>query len=812
MKGLKEDVINFMNFEDTEVDISVDLSSHLFGNLSQTARAKFFGIINCALREYCINKSKQILIMRQYGFLPSLISFWWNFENRLYDFAFQTAQIFEERAPREGTDQPQKYLNQTYFQIVRFGYNNWAEYVLKQKLINDELLSAFTLIMVNPHTYPFQDISFVSKIKSLFAKVELKTAAKIKAKANENGKDKSKGKAAEKDKVESEDEDVLLLRYISTYFKLFLKHKIMYKKECEEALKECSYIADMLPLYSKIDPESYDEGKSRIKYLLNKWGEYIVSRSECNEELSNSADSVFQSYEYIELMRMIFRCSPEIYMKEQIPKQVDIIYNICQKAGKTTDIPPDSLLSYYTNKILPIYKKCEGIVMESYEARKCFAEEFRSRLFPMKVLEIAQELFDYGDWDVLHCVWTMCRLISDYVIIISNAFIEHYKYSIQNFVKTKDERLQSIISEINNLVEKEFEKDEIILIARSTLYIPYQNDSQLVARARLLVEQAHEPLKMKVSIRELFDIVPYIKSKKDLFTDIGEFLQNQLLSQISPNVELERSLIDSMGQYAEIDLIDPLKKIVIEFANRYKFFDKVKEKIGAPPNVKISILSNQLWKDILKRQPIPALAEFDRIKRAFRAEFKLQNKNMDLVFCDPASVVEVKAKLVDSKQRELCLFNGVQFAIVKSFESQARVKHGTLVFNAKVDDADEQIEALVKAGLLIKIKGTDEYTIIRKFPSNLYRNFAKSYTSAENIALRQLREQDIEHSISCKIVRLLKQNRSGMTADDIVKDVIDSTKRFFIVKQEKIREQIRDLEIKKFIKNDFKTKRFVYAE
>jgi hypothetical protein len=203
---------------------------------------------------------------------------------------------------------------------------------------------------------------------------------------------------------------------------------------------------------------------------------------------------------------------------------------------------------------------------------------------------------------------------------------------------------------------------------------------------------------------------------------------------------------------------------------------------------------------------------FDGIKRAFANEYRIQNRNMNLVFCDPASVVEVKVKLSGSNQNELCLFNGVQYSIIKSFETKRQVKHDALLNNARVDDADEQIEALVNAGLLVKIKDKDEYKLVDKFPLETYRNFAKQYTSAENIALRMLKEQDIEHAISCQIVRILKINRAGMSADEIVHYITESTRKYFYVKHEKIREQIRDLKIKKFIKVDYKNDKFVYAE
>ena len=786
---------NFLDFmEGTTSEISIDpkLSSHLFAKTGyQASRAKFFGSINVAMRMHCIKLQEQIIIMRQYSFLPALIGTWWNFENKLYDLANQVSQIFEERSIKEYGEQPLKVLNQTYFQVVRFGFNNWSTYVLGQKLIKDELLSAFKLIESNPMTFPFHGFKIASHILSLFEQV--------------------------KEKEESRENDLLMLSLTSTTLRLFLKHKIQYDHSNEKLLTKCSYLADMLPLYLSYAPDAYIECRDKIINKLKSIQESLDYFSSRAQKSSNDGDnkylSVFDSYEYNELMIMIFRCDSISYMNEQIPNHVKIMKEIFKKSKLNLSSSVDSILSFYTKHILPIYRKCEKIVMDNFEARKCFAETFKNEMFPPHLLSEPKKFFTNKGGENLHCVWTMCRLISDYVILISDAFIAYYKPRLDyDVAKNAEESLQECISEINAIVDREFEHDQITVLARSSLYIPHQNDAQLVGRARGLIEQAHEPSKMRISIRELFDIVPFVKSRKDLFASIGEFIQNQLLSQIEPNVELEQSLLNSMGQYTEYDLIDPLKKIVKEFAGRFNFFNSVKDTIRAPPNVKISLLSNQLWKTIIKRGTLAALSEFDDLKERFENEYMKRNKAMKVIWCDPSSLVEVKLKLQDSNQEELFLFNGVQFSMLKAFERSRNsiVSRSQLRSFGQTEDAEEQIDALVYAGLLVPVKDRSSYTLATSIPVMTNRNFAKKYTSAENIALRQLKEQDIVHSVACCIVRLLKTNRDGLTAKDLVHRVIDQTIKYFSVQHEVIREVIRDLEIKKFIKYDLKTNKLIY--
>ena len=788
----ENDFLDFMEGKTSQIVIDETKSRHLFSQTNfQSSRSKYFGAVNVAMRMHCIKLQERITIMRQYSYIPALLSAWWNFENRLYDLAYQIATIFEEKSIKENGEQPLKMMYQTYFQIVRFGFNNWSTYVLNQNLIETELLSAFALIESNPLTFPFHGFRIIEHILMLLSLVQ--------------------------EKPETSETDFLLLNLISTTFRLFLKHEFQYQPELKDSLQECTYLADMLPLYLKENTAYYMETKTELIRMMKEIQPTLdIYSLRTNIVFSGKQihyTSRFDSYEYYELMRMIFRVNPVSYMQKQIPEQVKAMAEIFKQSKMNLKSPADSILYFYARHLLPIYKKCDSIVEENLEARKCFAEQFRKVLFPPRLISDPEtRFFNSRGGIILHCVWTMCRLISDYVIIISDAFMSYYRPKIDYDVKKNaEESLQEIISEINSLVDREFEHDQVTVLARSSLYIPHQNDAQLVGRARGLIEQAHEPLKMRIAIRELFDIVPYVKSRRDMFEEIGEFIQNQLLSQINPNVELEQSLINSMGQYTEYELIEPLKKVVHEFAHRFDFFDEVKNRIKAPSHVKISILSNQLWKTIVKRGRLSALSEFDPVKRSFEAEYKKKYKNQTIVWCDPSSVVEVKTKLANAKQPELFLFNGVQFSMLKLFEkAYGPVELTQLIAYGQTEDAAEQVEALVNAGLLIPVEGKNSYNLAKSVPISVNRNFAKKYTSAENIALRQLKDEDIGHSVACCIVRLLKHNSNGLTSDDIVHQVTNETIKYFSVQHETIREQIRDLEIKKFIRFNNQTKRFVY--
>jgi hypothetical protein len=74
---------------------------------------------------------------------------------------------------------------------------------------------------------------------------------------------------------------------------------------------------------------------------------------------------------------------------------------------------------------------------------------------------------------------------------------------------SRRERIQEVMKKFKFLISE----DQTIVFARSALLTPHQRDSELVGRARFLIEQVHNPPKMNYSIAELFDIVPFVRNR-----------------------------------------------------------------------------------------------------------------------------------------------------------------------------------------------------------------------------------------------------------------------------------------------------------
>lgn len=775
-----------MNHEIDKFSMQQEIRHKIFStdeSVSYMASSSFFGDINRALREFCIITGENIIMTKQYKLIPSILAFWYDFDNTLLNLSLQIATFFEKNTKRDTTTPPGYIQHQIFNQIAHFGYRNWNRYVLQQRFISEEIPSALKLLIPeSPSLYPFIDIKLSSHLLKLIDILPDSNFEKI---------------------------HYFLTRIIAQFLRLFLNHQQSYPENCAYELSQCSVYADVLYVYCKYSPKEFVIAKEKLRNKL------LSLQKELDEYEMEPIDgfTIFDSIEYIELQKMIFDCNPEEYIKTSIPDQINYMYKIKIESGITgTHNRLENLLPVYNSKILPMFECATNIIKDSPIALQKFSSEFCKKMFPVDLLSEATTLFGQLN-KYLHCVWTMCSNLPQYVIMISNAFITYFKPQLNSEVKKKnDERVQEIVANINSLVDYEFNKHPTMILARSTLLIPHQKDSELVGRARVLVEQAHIPMKMTYSIAELFDIVPFVKNKGDLFQGIAEFVQNQLLSQANPSVDLEGSLIDSMGQFTESQYITPLQDMLKEFRERFNMFEEFSQK-GAnfDPICRFAILPNSRWKQIVQRGELKAFDQFSSTRNLFKEYFSQAKKNNKLIWCDPSSVVEVKMMI--EKKELLFLFNGVQFAIIKEL-LQAPIAMNGLVKMIQTDDLQEQINTLLESGLIVNYENKkDMYQFNDKLDEKINRNFAKKHTSAENLAINQMKEMDRRKAINSMIVRKVKESgRNGIKMKDLVKYVQDKSISYFSINPEVIRDQARELEITKYIKfKDSTSTRYIYV-
>jgi hypothetical protein len=168
-----------------------------------------------------------------------------------------------------------------------------------------------------------------------------------------------------------------------------------------------------------------------------------------------------------------------------------------------------------------------------------------------------------------------------------------------------------------------------------------------------------------------------------------------------------------------------------------------------------------------------------------------------LVWCDPSSVVEVK--IVLDGRPLLFLFNGTQFAAVRLVFNEPRsLEH--LRTRIHVDDLDEQLATLVDLGVFIESSGKI-YDFNRRLDLGINRNFARKYTSAANLELMRMKEDDKKAAIRSRIVLLVKRAReTGLPIRTVINDVKTTLDRHFPVDIEMVRGQMKELEVLKYMK------------
>jgi len=754
-------------------------------SIYKPAKASFFGEVNRALREHCIKSSEQIAMLLQYGIVPALISFWNDYNYTLFQLAVQIAQIFEENtiATSEIFSIPKNTYNRVLHQVIHFGYRNCNRYILKSRIISEGFLTAHRLFL-DPITNHLQ---FPFNSKDNFASIAISIIEAIPEIPPEQG---------------YTIHHYNLARFLCTYITLFSKHTLCYPFDSRNDLESCSLISSSLPIYMQFSPKDIPLCRSRLLTLLNPLVPLLDKFNvDGISQIQHHESNLFQNQEYISLMKMLFCCDPENYMETCIPQQVDYIFlhSGLNSNGSTYNF--STLLDTIETYVRPMYEVATNIFSSSDSTEYVihFSEMLCNEkgLFPAHLISNndGRSLFDYNE-NYLSTVWMLIKYLPRYVQFLATQFIHYYKSKLNSVImKNSEENIQMLVAKINSLVDNDFQRHPSMVLARSSLFIPHQKDHELVGRARVLIEQAHNPSRMNYSIAELFDIVPFVKNYDDLFQRITEFVQNQLLAQISPLVDLESSLIDSMGQYMEAEYISPLQEMLREFSGRFIYDNKYRQKAKLPEQMHVLVLSNSRWKQIVQRGKLPFFHDFEHARKRFEKEFNKENGNKTLIWCDPSSVIEVQME-VNGRMYPF-LFNGVQFSIVKMLLNGKKT-FNQLIKEIHVEDLEEQLATLVESGLISNYPEEKEFYVLT--PSlNGNRNYAKRFTSAENMAMMQMKDMDRRKAIECAIIKCIKKKKDGAQIQEIVNDVTQQLIKVFSADSEMIIEQVRSLEIKKFI-------------
>lgn len=786
--SVSDSVLKFLSNETYEFSIPKEDWDNIFSSdpkKSQSSTAVFFGDINRTLRKYCISVSEYITMMKQYGFMTAILSAWERFSNNLFHLSTQISKIFGKNHTPNIRVPVGLVIQQVNSRILHFGYKNWKKYVLDQRFITAELLSIIELfnelikeqIPSNVQLiaqYPFNEISFSKHILKLINLLP-------------------KNKFTEK--------EYFLANMIAKYIHLFVKHPLLYPEKIRSDIEECAMLSDTLYVYMRYNPELYLQVKDELIRQIKEIEPFLESFIPTIPKFY----SPFDNSEYTSLLKMICLCTPEEYVKKYIPSQMS--YFPTPPFRKVEEKHCKYDFDFFLKVMDPLYDRAMSIMKGNSDAIRTFSRKFCYRFLQIEELTKGfSTLFENRNRDYLQAIWRMIEPLPQYVIALSDAFISYFKNRLDKEIKDRnDEKLQELVATINGLVDSDFHHHLTLVFGRSSLFIPYQKDSDLVGRARVLIEQAHNPSKKNYSIAELFDIVPFVKNRRDLFKGIANFLQNQLLSQVDPNVEHERTLINAMGQFTESDYIKPLQDMLKEFASRYDDFNKIfelskKEKnFTFNDNMKIAVLSNTRWKQIVQRGKFPFFEEFENSRNYFERKFIESKANSLLFWCDPASVVEVKLKM--NGRYDFFLFNGVQYGIVRLL-LRGENTYQDFIKYIKVEDLQEQLSTLVDTGLVKPLPNKpNTYLLSSTIDERLYRNFAKKFTSAENIAIMKMKELDRKNAVNTMIVSQVKKaGPNGIKITNLIKVVQKISIRFFSIPPDFIREQIRKLEITKYIK------------
>lgn len=763
---MKAQVFEIMHHDAFDFELPEDIAQTIFGDnvepeVAARAKAQFFGDLNRTLREHCILTGQRIVMAKRYGLIPTLLAFWDDFRLTLAQLARQVATIFDDN--NKDPKLPYGVIShQIQSQILHFGHLSWRRYILNQRFVAEDLLSDIALFVEKPVSYPFHNYNVATRVLTLLSRLP------------------------DKD-FELFDYDIA--RVIAQFLKLFSKHQYCYPKNMAIELQEAEFLADSLFVYMKHCPREFLNAKAQLINRMKRMEAELESFSEMRPPVTFS---LFDNFAYVQVMKMLRKCDPEEYIEKQIPAQIKYIAS----NHMPSDWRPEKVFPAYKNAVLPMFESAVAILKDSPRAVRSFCEQFCAKMFPIKLLEGAEKLFDVHS-EYLHCVWQMTSHLPPYVRVLSSSLISYYKGRLASAVRRKNEELlQGLVAEINGLVGGEFRNHPSMVLARSGLLIPHQRDRELIGRARVLIEQAHNPSRMKYSIAELFDIVPWVKDKRDLFKGITDFIQNQLLARIDPSVELERSLVDAMGQYTEAEYISPLQNMLKEFADRYNMFEQASKWVDFGPGVRIALLSNIRWKPIVTRGVL--FHEMDSIRRKFEDQFMKCHRNSQVIWCDPSSVVEVQ--IVIDGEPLLFLFNGVQYAIVRKVLS-GPARWIDFVGAIQVDDLHEQVATLVETGLICESEHKTTYTFTPKYDKSTYRNFAQKYKSAANLALLDMKEQDRKRALASMIVSVVKAaGEKGIKIKEIISQVQRRAFRYFPVTPDMVREEARILEVTKYIK------------
>jgi len=783
----KKETIYFLKEDPTTVIFEKATLAELFPSdhsLSKMVQAAFFGNVTRAFREFCFELKEKLFISHQYGFLFALLGYWWDFESKLFEYANQVSDVFEKFSMKKPGQPYGIVKNRVYSQIIRYGFSNWKEIVMGEKIIKAELLTVVEKMETTEQNEPYFNNELLAQMRGLFDKMG--------------------------ERVTTE-KDHMNLRILSAYFRLLHRSLDDTSSELSKTVYDTLILVESLSLYLRVSPSCFFETKNIVILLIDDLISKVLKSSPSK---TNKYPPLFNNYGYFEIMTMIFRCDPDSYSKVYTQRHIRIMEEYLKLSKINIQLlPQDRILEFYRNSIYPMFLICEDVVKEHIEVHRSFCLSFCERLFPPRLIENPVSLFS-SSISMIECVWRMTHVKPQYLLILSNAFVNYFKPRLSEVVITMNvEGITELVSTINHLVEIVFDFDPIMTLARSSLYIPFQSDLQLISRSRGLIEKAHLPIEMQMSVAELFGIVPHIKGKQQFFGNVKDFFQTHLLTQNHIDFSLEEKIIDRIAQYTEGEFIHPINRMLKEFRNSNQFYETNKHNF---PHLnyltKISLLSYTMWKSIVSKGVLKEHDVFSPMKIAFERVFRETHPKEKLIWCDPSSLIEIRMKLKSQIHEQLFLLNGVQFSIVWHLSSGEK-SYSYLRKEIKNEDFDDQLQTLIECRLVSRSESNGEsvsYCLSDSIDYNIHRNFAHRHKSAESMALKQMKHFDMKQSVSCAICRILKNHQSGMTTDDVHQLVFDELSHIFPVTKEATILQIRELELTSFIQYKTDTNKFFY--
>ena len=172
----------------------------------------------------------------------------------------------------------------------------------------------------------------------------------------------------------------------------------------------------------RYDIELYIQVKNELVKQINRIKSFLVSFTPDVAEFY----SPFDITEYISLLKMICLCTPDEYIKNYIPNQIQSFPTPPTKRVDEKACKYD--LDFFTYTMYPLYNRAMSIIEENSDAKRTFSKKFCSKFLQIEELSKGFDtLFNESYRYHLQAIWRMIEPLPQYVISLSDAFIKYYK-------------------------------------------------------------------------------------------------------------------------------------------------------------------------------------------------------------------------------------------------------------------------------------------------------------------------------------------------------------------------------------------------